>query len=257
MVRTLKRLDLELKKHINPPLDHTKQHYKTKIIKAGELIRVYQYNVPIYCDRNTYRVDYTKNPLDRSSKSLRRTRDSIRNLIEVNKTQYYKLITLTTKKPIEDRLTFNKYLTYFRRQFKKIFGVDSIYLGVYEGQEKRKETYKLDFAPLHVHLVIFIDKFLPFKDLKKCWPYGSVDVKHLTPTKTNPNGDIARYFMKYITKQTLEVNKKGYLRTRNLKQPKTVLLDTDIDISNLTPTYDDIYTFSTRPDKMSNTKYFR
>jgi hypothetical protein len=80
-----------------------------------------------------------------------------------------------------------------------------------------------------------MDLFIPFKVLKELWGDAddSVDIKRVK------NTEVSRYLMKYITKEEhlSAFNKKGILKSRNLKEPTSIHCLTD---NNDLYVYDDL-----------------
>jgi len=192
--------------------------FSDKIIIAGNFIRHYNYNKPMSSgftrtiERNNKRQEGEKR-----QDSITRTRNNFIDYIETNKTQYTKLLTLTTKEPIYNEQEFRKHLQTFFRSFNNYFDISIRYAYVLEGQKKRQETYSLPYAPLHAHILIFNNQKFPFEQLKKLWPLGSVDIHRAKHIK-----QLGRYMAKYLTKETLAINKKGFIRSANLTKAQTV-----------------------------------
>lgn len=215
--------------------------YQTKIIQAGKLIQARAYKKPLYREYASKREDYTQaEEGDKREDSITRTRNNIMLTIEANLTQYSKFITLTTREPIYDREKLLAMLQNFRQKFKRKYGIDLRYLGVIEGQMKRQKKYNLPFAPLHIHMIVFLDLFIPFSDLKKLWEsYGSVDIKRVK------EGDLGVYMMKYITKEIIDFKKKGILKSRNLNTPTVMYLPEYYELENAT--FSTTYLFYNKP----------
>ena len=193
--------------------------FTTKVIKAGNFYQLKTYSHSIDPSRPINRTDYDKDPnSERTETSLNRTRNNAMLLIESNLTPYSKLITFTLKEPIYDLDEFNKQWKFFLRRFQRAFGYKFPYLKVIEGQKKRQATYNLPGAPLHAHAIVFLDRFIPVRELAKVWNLGNIDIKKVK------SSDVGRYLMKYITKDTefMALNKKGYHRSHNLKQPISI-----------------------------------
>ncbi len=209
--------------------------YNQKVVISGNLYQVYNYAKPIY-KNYTQKHDKPRGESGlKSSKSLYRLRNNVALTIETNLTQYTKFITLTTSKPIYDLEQFQLMFNAFKLRFKRKYKVDLKYIGVVERQMKRMQKYNLPQAPLHYHLIVFMDLFIPFKVLKELWGDAddSVDIKRVK------NTEVSRYLMKYITKEEhlCAFNKKGILKSRNLKEPISIHCLTD---NNDLYVYDDL-----------------
>ena len=216
--------------------------FSEKYTIAGNFIRHYQYVKPLNAGftRKTKEITKRTEGLKRPD-SLRRTRTNFIDYIEANKSPYTKLLTLTTKEPIQNPETFRKHLRTFFKQFNKTFNTDIEYAYVLEGQKKRQETYNLLFAPLHAHILIFNKQKFPFQKLKELWPIGSVDIHRVKHIKS-----MGRYMAKYLTKESIQLNKKGFIRSANLTKAQTVRTMHPFPWD--TPDLKNYYHFSTRPD---------
>lgn len=215
--------------------------YKTKLITAGKLIQARAYKKPLYREYASNREDYIQaQEGEKREDSITRTRNNTMLTIESNLTPYSKFITLTTEIPIYEREEIINQLKLFNRRFKRKYKMELPYLAVIEGQYKRQEKYNLPFPPLHIHMILFIDKYIPFKDLKKLWEQvGSVDIKRVK------NNELGVYMMKYITKEVVEFKKKGILKSRNLKTPTVMYLPEYYELEN--PTFSTTYLFYNKP----------
>lgn len=227
----------------------TLQTYKTKTIICGEFIRHYIYPKTMFRGYNSISpskklddtrktlvkpveaktspltgqnssTDLPKQPKLKSNYSISRSRDNLFNTIQTNLTQYSKLLTLTTRQTTLDRQTFLKYFKRFQTRFKTKFKIDLKYIGILERQKKRGQLEN-NAGSLHIHMIIFVDDYLPFQKLKEIWTdIGSLDIKKVQ------NKDLAIYLAKYLTKdktnsihQTFE---KTIFKSKNLKKPKII-----------------------------------
>lgn len=214
--------------------------YQTKIIQAGKLIQARAYKKPLYREYASNREDYTQaEEGNKREDSLTRTRNNIMLTIEANLTPFSKFITFTTEIPIYEREKILLELKYLKKRFERKYKVKMNYIAVIEGQYKRQETYNLPFAPLHIHMILFMDKYIPFKELKKLWEQvGSVDIKRVK------QGDLGVYMMKYITKEVVAFKKNGILKSRNLNTPSVMYLPEYYELEN--PTFSNTYLFYTK-----------
>jgi len=202
-------------------------YYKTKVQTTESLIKYWVHTKPITYDYEAKRTNYQK-ALDGEKRqdSLNRSRSQMIDLIDANVNYYSKFITLTTKDPIYTRSELIEYFKNFKRHFKRKFGKSLAYVGVIEKQFKRQKHYNLKKAPLHIHLVVFYGSKIDFKKLKSCWSYGSVDLK-----KVDSQDNLSIYMAKYMTKESIGLNKKGFIRSHNLKSPQQYK-STDVIIPN-------------------------
>ena len=196
------------------------QPFNTTITIAGNFVQLKSYNYqhdPWLLHKN--RTHYDKSPDGiRTERSLNRTRNNAMLLIESNITRFTKFITFTTAEPIYDPEQWHTEWHNFRRRFKRTFGYPLKYIKVIEGQKKRKAKFNLPGEPLHAHLVVFSDKYIPIYELQACWGLGTI---HIEKVKSS---DVGLYLMKYITKDNdfVALNKKGYYSSAKLKQPQTI-----------------------------------
>lgn len=196
--------------------------YQTKIIKAGNLTACKTYSSSLYRGYEVKRDTVSKRKDgEKRDTNIYRTQNALMFLINANITTYSKFITLTTDEPIYNREEFIKKFQLFNLRFKRRYGFKLPYVAVLERQYKRQEKFNLPEAPLHIHLIGFLDFYLPFKELKALWGQStdSVDVKVIDSTE-----NVGLYLMKYITKELVALNKKGYLSSQKLKQPEEVAL---------------------------------
>jgi hypothetical protein len=154
----------------------------------------------------------------RSVFSLTRTRNNLFDTIETNKTAFTKILTLTTRTPVLDRKEFLHKFKIFRRRFEKYFQIKLKYIGIIE-QQKERGKKENNSGSLHAHLILFIDDYLPFIELKRLWQtFGSIDIK-----KVQFHG-YAKYLAKYLTKSNIEnihqLGKKSIFKSQHLKKPR-------------------------------------
>lgn len=189
--------------------------YRCKVITAGNKQQFFNYTKPLLREYKTFRSSYEKSlENDKRDDSLQRTRNSMVLLIDSNVTRYSKFITLTFAEAVLDRDEAYAKFKQFTKDFKKVFGYPLKYVSVIEHQKKRglKEN---NVGSLHFHLVVFNERKLPYKVLKSIWgKYGSVDVK-----KIDYSHNLGVYMAKYLTKEAMEINKKGYTSSRELIHP--------------------------------------
>lgn len=180
--------------------------YTTKTIISGKHIQVYQYSTPIKIGFQSKRLDYSKSDKTvKSDKSLYRTRNQIKNIIDSNTTQYSKFITFTYAKNMQDREKCINDFHNFKRRYKKHYKKAIKYIAVLE-QQKR--------GAYHIHMILFEDQKLSYIDLKRLWKQGSVDLK-----KIDSSDNLGLYLMKYITKDMISINNKSFFKSPNLKKP--------------------------------------
>jgi hypothetical protein len=205
--------------------------YMTKTIITGDRIKHWQYTSPIYRKNNRpndnefnkftpIQEKQEKQEKQRTKFSLNQSRNNLFDTIETNKTKYTKILTLTTKQPVLQREEFIQIFRLFRERFQRFYKVKLKYIGIIERQTERGKKEK-NIGSLHIHIIIFMDQYFPFKELKKLWRnYGSLDIKKVD------NKGMAKYLAKYLTKQNVEnIHESGtktIFKSQGLKKPITL-----------------------------------
>ena len=120
----------------------------------------------------------------------------MRRLIWANQSQYTKFLTLTYRETMLDVKKVGRDVTTFVQAMRRK-GYDMKYLYVLEHQKERGEKEDND-GSLHIHMVVFIDRFIPVAVLGECWKHGIFDIKKIEHVQ-----NLAAYISKYITKETI------------------------------------------------------
>jgi hypothetical protein len=168
----------------------------------------------------------------RSSFSLQRTRTNIKYLVECNVTKNTKFTTLTFAIDPQGRREANKAFEGLYRRYRKRYGEKLPYLWVPERGTDPDGTHRW-----HIHAILFIDRYITKKDIDYLWPHGFVKINRVDHRK-----NLALYLMKYITKDALEANKKGYFNSLKLKQPQTYRLPHHLAVNEADCTFIKHYT---------------
>lgn len=190
--------------------------YNDKITITGDLVRHHHYEVPVVT-LTRKRMTYTRDKDNPKSKiSLYRTRMNLVDTINTNKTKYTKFLTLTYANTQLDREQAVYDLKQFSKRFKRVYGFNLKYIGLLERQKERGEK-EGNIGSLHFHLVIFLDVFIPYKELNLIWDKGFSDIKQVK------DGDVGRYIAKYLTEDGVNditrANKKILFRSKGLLKP--------------------------------------
>src|SRR5690554_7837713 len=111
-----------------------------------------------------------QNIIQRSERSLRRTRKKIQDLLNANLDNKSYFVTLTFKEDIQDYEKANARFNYFIRQKNK----DIKYLVVKELQTKNRDNV------IHYHLIVFDIEPDDLKKLVESWVYGYTSSKKIT-----------------------------------------------------------------------------
>lgn len=210
-------------------LEHLQQGFDKKYIFCGEYCILKEYTQPhaIGVKRSEYAVKSNDNSANKPKRfdSLKRTRDSVAQIVYANLTDYTKFLTLTTKETILYVSEFQRKLQTFIQQMRRN-NIDLRYIYVYERQKERGRK-EGNIGALHVHMVIFNEDYIDMNLLKKCWKHGRVELKILYGLRCKDNkttneivNNPASYLCKYITKESVaEWNEKVYRCSKNLKRP--------------------------------------
>lgn len=189
---------------------------KYKFVVCGDTVEVYEYSTPLSVGHSRnydiVRRDSTDEECVKRNGNLYRARQSVRRIIWSNQGKYTKFVTLTYAETVLDVKTVRYDIQQFVRRMRRL-GYDMKYLYVLEQQKKRGEK-EGNSGCLHVHMLIFIDKFVPFQDINKCWKKGSTDIQAVD----NIN-NLGAYVSKYITKDNFAYfGKKCYACSLNLNR---------------------------------------
>jgi hypothetical protein len=208
----------------------------SKVVSTKTKHYITQYDLPIGYDFTIDRLeklekqDGSVRETGRMRFSLQRTRTNIKYVVECNITPYTKFATFTFAKALKDR---TEVITAFRtltRNYQRLYGEKLKYLYVIE--QGKRSTKRL-----HIHAVIFNNRYITLTEMRKLWTHGSVRIN-----KVDDTDNIGLYLMKYITKDMTEAKKKGYISSKALIQPQTYRLPHHIPINDTDCTYIKHYT---------------
>ena len=194
---------------------------RCKCVVSGDIVELYFYKVPIKCgkkkENNNKKIDVEEdnidNEIDKRSDNLLRARQNIRRIIWSNQSKYTKFITLTYAETVLDVNTVRYDISKFVKNMKNK-GYDMKYLYVLEHQKERGKKEGNE-GSLHVHMVLFIDKYIPFEDLNKSWNKGQTDIQAIEDIK-----NLGAYVCKYITKDNIsDFGKRCYSCSLGLDRP--------------------------------------
>ena len=203
--------------------------FNKKFIFCGDYLITKEYSLPylngITKHDNIFHSFDTSSGKAKRQDNLKRTRDTVAQIVYANLTPHTKFLTLTSSKTILDVKTFDRMKTTFCQAMKRQ-GFPLQYLYVYERQKERGKKEK-NIGCLHIHMIIFNDEKIPMNILKKCWPHGRVELKILDGLRVKDDKvsqelikNPASYVCKYITKESVaEWNEKVFRCSKNLKKP--------------------------------------
>ncbi len=188
---------------------------RCKVVVSGDIVEMYFYKVPIVCD-NKRKHEITKNSKEEQEKrndNLYRARQNIRRLVWSNQSKYTKFVTLTYAKTTLDIKKVRRDITTFVQGMRRC-GYDMKYLYVLENQKERGKK-EHNNGCIHVHMLLFIDKYIPKEDLERCWKHGYIGIETIDNVR-----NLGAYVCKYITKDNLaEFGKRCYSCSIGLDRP--------------------------------------
>lgn len=195
---------------------------RCKCVVSGDVVELYFYKVPVKCgkrdENKKNRVEVKEENeieenIDKRQDNLLRSRQNIRRIIWSNQSKYTKFVTLTYAETVLDIDTVRYDISKFVKNMKNK-GYDMKYLYVLENQRERglKENNE---GCLHVHMILFIDKYIPYEDINKSWRKGQTDIKVIDDIK-----NLGAYVCKYITKDNIaSFGKRCYSCSIGLDRP--------------------------------------
>lgn len=188
---------------------------RCKVVVSGDIVEMYFYKVPIVCG-NKRKHKIIKNSREEQEKrndNLYRSRQNIRRIVWSNQSLYTKFVTLTYAKTTLDIKKVRRDITTFVQGMRRC-GYDMKYLYVLENQKERGKKEQNNGC-IHVHMLLFIDKYIPKEDLEKCWKHGFIGIEKIDNVR-----NLGAYVCKYITKDNLaEFGKRCYSCSIGLERP--------------------------------------
>lgn len=171
---------------------------RCKVVTSGDIVELYFYQIPIQCGkkRNREVIKNEEKNLGKRNDNIYRARENIRRIVWNNQTEYTKFVTLTYSDTVLDVKKVRRDITTFVQSMRRS-GYPMKYLYVLENQRERglKEGNE---GSLHVHMLIFIDKFVKLDDLRRCWKHGFVGIEAIDNVF-----NLGAYVCKYITKDNI------------------------------------------------------
>ena len=190
-------------------------YYNTKIRQLGDTAEIIHYGDRLI--NQGYERTWTPTRKEKrtmaNEKNAKRARKAIYEIVSINTTKYTKMITLTYSDPNYDYDQLSKDFKRFRYNLKNN-GIEFPYLYVVE-QHNSEKTAKTRKGSLHIHLIAFIDDYIPIKTLEKAWKKGFIKI-NAQFDKVEHKG---AYIAKYVQKETMPPDKKAYRTSRNIKKP--------------------------------------
>lgn len=199
---------------------------RSKVIVSGDRVEVYDYKnpVPVGFKRDyeiKRRVENENEVFEKRKGNLYRARKNVREIIWSNQTKYTKFVTLTYAETVLDVKKVRRDITTFVQAMRRL-NYDMKYLYVLENQKERglKENNE---GCIHVHMLLFFDKFITIEDLNRCWKHGETCIEVISDIR-----NLGAYVCKYITKDNFaDWGKQSYGCSNGLKRPETERFYTD------------------------------
>lgn len=199
-------------------------HAFSRVVISGDVVEVYTYSVPIACGRERdYEIvrSSSEEGGEKRIDSLYRSRMNVRRLIWANQGRYTKFLTLTYADTVLDVKRVQRDITTFVQAMKRK-GYPLKYLYVLEHQRERGEKEGNEGC-LHVHMVVFVDRFIPLDILRSCWKHGFLGIEKIDHVR-----NLGAYICKYITKDNLmEFGKRVYSCSLGLERSREELFYTE------------------------------
>lgn len=200
-------------------------HAFARFVVSGDVVEVYTYSVPITCGRER-QFEIVRNPDreeggEKRKDNLYRARMNVRRLIWANQGKFTKFVTLTYADTILDSSRVKEDVHVFVQAMNRK-GYPLKYLYVLEHQRERGEKEGNEGC-LHVHMVVFVDRFIPLDILRACWKHGFVGIEKIDDVR-----NLGAYVCKYITKDNLqELGKRVYSCSLGLERSKEEVFYTE------------------------------
>ena len=190
--------------------------YSNKIVVAGNVVEVYEYQTPViygYSDnRKTSKGRQVSADLKDKEKNreqvLSRARRDLRRIINSNIKKYSKFLTLTFKENVQD-------LDYANNEFKKFIKRLN-----YHYKIKLKYSTVIEFqkrGSIHYHCILYnlISK-IDINQLEMIWNNGFIKINAIDSVD-----NVGAYVCKYMTKTDDKrlLGRKMYFNSRGLNKP--------------------------------------
>lgn len=189
---------------------------KGKIIQSGKVFEVIEYENEIPFDYQGKAGIRDKEPDEewtgKRQCDLKRAQADLRRLVWSNVTKYSKFVTLTYEKAEADIKQAQKDWKAFQQRLQRE-GYKAEYVRVFEWQERREAI--LGEKSLHIHAVLFTDRYIPADFLSKAWKMGFVKINSIKDVR-----NLGAYVCKYLTKDTLaKYGSHSYMCSKGLLRP--------------------------------------
>lgn len=207
--------------------------YFSKLIISGFNLTYVEYEQPFFkgfvsacrkSGRGTSRELTAEEKKINRQKNIARARTNIKNLVNANPS-LRKFFTITFSDNVTDLKYANNEFTKYIKRLKRLCKTDFKYVAVVEFQKR---------GAIHYHLLCNLP-FVPQKKLLELWGLGSVDIR-----KVDKIQNLGSYMVKYMSKDIDDLRLEGekrYFRSRNLKKPKVLYAQKQIEyvLDNIAP----------------------
>ena len=186
--------------------------YQTKVITAGNVVEVYQYDRPIYTGKSPNNdgrgAGKSVNADENRKKQIQKIKKKVRRQINSNYVAGQgRFITLTYRENMTDLTASHKWFNSFIKAYSKYMGYKVEYTAVVEFQER---------GSIHYHCVFYnLPKKVNLDDLRLLWMVGSVNVKRIKHVD-----NVGAYITEYLSTDDKRLQaRKAYLCSKGLKKP--------------------------------------
>lgn len=215
---------------------------KYKVIHSGNVIEVYEHEIPVRLgfDTSQYRVKKVNSEEDRSEEYDKqrgtRARNNARRLALSNFNSQDKFVTFTFEDNVTDIVEANYEFRKFIKRLNRKFG-NVNYLTAIQFQER---------GAVHYHTLMRIP-YIPKSELQAIWGHGIIDIR-----KLNSVDNVGAYITRYMLRDALDPRLKGkkcYFTSQRLRKPLTEYINDDgysllinsLNLDNKYPTYRNQY----------------
>lgn len=203
---------------------------KAKIMVSGKVVEAIEWSIPILYDytvenKNRRGKEAGDDWKGKDDSNLKRAQSTLRRLIWSNQTRYSKFVTFTYRDAEPDLEHVRKDWKAFQQRMRRE-GYSTDYVAVLEWQEERE--IKHGEKSLHIHAVLFTDRFIPGDFVSKAWDKGFIQINAMRDVK-----NLGAYVSKYLTKTTLAMyGSHSYFCSRGLKRPIETKMSTHDELQH-------------------------
>lgn len=195
------------------PKLHTLTPYNRRLIRSGNVVELYEYEMPVlrggtFSRKGRANAPFTSDEtkLDNRNKTAARARRHVRRIINANP-QLNKFLTLTYAENMTDIDRARKELDNFFKRLKRQFPRFA-YVCVIEFQKR---------GAVHFHLLCNLP-FVDVKALAEVWGHGFIKLNRIDNVD-----NVGAYVTKYMTKENMDerlIGYRSYSMSRGLNAPQ-------------------------------------